>query len=40
MNPILEKPFETVALHAAIAQVLEANMVSGSWLTAHIERAV
>jgi signal transduction histidine kinase/ActR/RegA family two-component response regulator len=39
-NPILEKPFETIALHVAIAQALEAGTVSGSWLTARIEQAV
>jgi len=31
-NPLLEKPFETNALHVAIARVLEANVaVSGTW---------
>lgn len=39
-NPILEKPFETRALQLAIAQVLDANAVSGTWLTGAIERAV
>jgi signal transduction histidine kinase len=37
-NPVLEKPFETSALHAAIARLLEARPISGTWLTAEVER--
>lgn len=39
-NPVLEKPFETHALHEAITQVLEARAVSGTWLTAELEQAM
>jgi signal transduction histidine kinase len=38
-NPLLEKPFETRALHYAIAQVLEATAaVSGTWATRPVEQ--
>lgn len=30
-NPVLEKPFETRALHLAIARVVEAQATSGTW---------
>src|ERR1041384_8840369 len=39
-NPLLEKPFETGALYAALAQVIEGNVVSGTWLTREIDEAV
>ena len=40
-NPLLEKPFETAALHQIIAQVLDANgAVSGTWATGPVEAAV
>lgn len=39
-NPLLEKPFETVALHAAIAQAVEQRAVSGTWLTQEIQEAM
>jgi CheY-like chemotaxis protein len=39
-NPVLEKPFETHALHQAIAQALEASAISGTWLTAEMEQAI
>jgi signal transduction histidine kinase len=40
-NPLLEKPFETRALHHAIAQVLEARAaVSGTWPAGQVEEAV
>jgi len=39
-NPLLEKPFETVALHAAIAQALEQRAISGTWLTHDIQEAM
>lgn len=39
-HPVLEKPFETRALHEAIAQVLETRAVSGTWLTAEVEQAI
>ncbi len=35
-NPVVEKPFETRSLHAAIAQVLDVNLVSGTWATAIV----
>jgi signal transduction histidine kinase len=36
-NQLLEKPFETNALHAAIARVLEASAVtSGTWITRRV----
>ena len=37
-NPLLDKPFETRALHEAIARVLEASAVSGTWLTADVSQ--
>ena len=39
-NPVLEKPFETTALHPAIAQVIDANTTSGTWLTAKLDEAM
>jgi signal transduction histidine kinase len=39
-NPVLDKPFETHALHQAIAHILEAHAVSGTWLTAQLDEAV
>jgi signal transduction histidine kinase len=36
-HPVLEKPFETQALHEAVARVLDAHAVSGTWLKAEIE---
>jgi CheY-like chemotaxis protein len=39
-NPVLDKPFETHALHQAIAQIVEAHAVSGTWLTAQLDEAV
>jgi CheY-like chemotaxis protein len=39
-NPVLEKPFETRVLYEAMAQVLEAQAVSGSWPTARVDQAV
>lgn len=39
-NPVLEKPFETRALHLAIAQVLEVNTISGTWLTSQVDEAL
>lgn len=38
-HPVLEKPFETQALHEAIGQVLETAAISGTWLTADVEQA-
>lgn len=35
-NAILDKPFETRALHEAIAHVLEAHAVSGTWPTSAL----
>jgi CheY-like chemotaxis protein len=40
IHPVLEKPFETQALHEAIARVLEAQAISGTWLKANIEQAM
>jgi signal transduction histidine kinase len=37
-NPVLEKPFESRSLHAVIAQVLEAKLVSGTWRTREMEQ--
>ncbi|HEX2872318.1 MAG TPA: response regulator [Polyangiaceae bacterium] len=39
-NPLLDKPFETRALHEAIARVLDAGAVSGTWLAADVSQAV
>jgi CheY-like chemotaxis protein len=39
-NPVLDKPFETHALHQAIAQILDSHAVSGTWLTAQLDEAV
>jgi signal transduction histidine kinase/CheY-like chemotaxis protein len=39
-NPLLEKPFETRALHSAIARVVEEQVASGTWLKGRIDRAV
>jgi signal transduction histidine kinase len=39
-NRVLDKPFEVNALHEAIAHVLEARAVSGTWRTAAIEEAM
>ncbi|HYP87003.1 MAG TPA: hybrid sensor histidine kinase/response regulator, partial [Polyangiaceae bacterium] len=39
-NPVLDKPFETHALHETVAQILEGASVSGTWMTASIERAI
>jgi hypothetical protein len=36
----LDKPFETHALHQAIAQILDSHAVSGTWLTAQLDEAV
>ena len=38
-NPVLEKPFETRALHLAIARVLEEQATSGTWLRQRVDRA-
>lgn len=39
-NPVLDKPFETRALHEVIARVLEVGAVSATWLTANATQAV
>jgi signal transduction histidine kinase len=39
-NQVLEKPFETHALHEALAQVLEPRAVSGTWVTAKVKHAM
>jgi len=36
-NPVLEKPFETRALHGAIAQILESRAISGTWRTRLVD---
>jgi CheY-like chemotaxis protein len=36
-NPVLEKPFETRALHGAIAQILESRAISGTWRTRFVD---
>jgi signal transduction histidine kinase len=38
-NPVLEKPFETRALHMAIARVVEEQATSGTWLSRRVDRA-
>jgi len=38
-NPVLEKPFETRALHSAIARVVEDQATSGTWATRRVDRA-
>jgi len=39
-NPVLDKPFETQALHETVAQLLESCAISGTWLTSAIDRAI
>ena len=39
-NQVLEKPFETHALHEALSQILEPRAVSGTWLTADVKHAM
>jgi signal transduction histidine kinase len=39
-NPVLDKPFETHALHQVLAQVLEARAISGTWRRASIQQAI
>jgi signal transduction histidine kinase len=38
-NPVLEKPFETRALHLAIARVVGEQATSGTWLRQRVDRA-
>lgn len=38
-NPVLEKPFETRALHTAIARVVEDQAASGTWVRPRVDRA-
>ncbi len=39
-NQVLDKPFETHALHEVLARVLESRAISGTWRTANVGQAM